>query len=173
MSDEQGPNVKMGADGKLHVERKPTTPMPSDAPAKRVVDHKQTRETAPRAAAPDVTVVATPHVDERTRLVAWCKAQLGEKCAGKTFFFGNGAKVKDDSAIYTRQGYEPVVIEGKEMNHLGDPLYMRDASYLHEMQATAAGRSVAGFKSALKGDSATYGAVDAQGKVHAPTVPKD
>lgn len=70
---------------------------------------KPKRPLAPR----NVSVLKIDNVDERAALANRYKSD------GRHMFYGDRTKVKD----YLAMGYEPVVDEGEQVHHKGDPLF--------------------------------------------------
>lgn len=70
---------------------------------------KPKRPLAPR----NVTVLTVDNVDERAALANQ------HKSAGRHMFYGDRDKVRD----YLLMGYEPVMEDGEQVHHKGDPLF--------------------------------------------------
>jgi hypothetical protein len=121
----------------------------------------------PRKLAPKVEMVSEPFVDERARLVAKVKKQLGARAEGMHFFFGD--RNIAESGRYEDEGY--IAVEG--VKHLGDPLFMRpDKEHKAHLERAAIDSQVS-YQASKNGENDEYRTQAADGTVYGPVPDKD
>jgi hypothetical protein len=114
----------------------------------------------PRKEAP-AAMVSLPYVDERTLLVEKTKAKLGPKAKGMHFFYGD--KNIAETGRYADEGYVPC-----DVNHRGDPLFMRPEQAHKAHLAQAAGDSQAAAVAAKTASDSRYKTRTGDGEVVGP-----
>lgn len=113
---------------------------------------KPKRPLAPR----NVTVRAIDNVDERASLAKRHKAD------GWHLFYGDRTKHRD----YLEDGYEPVMEEGEQVHHKGDPLYrISEATHL-ERRRRSEMESIAIVEQARQGQRSEDVIRDETGQTH-------
>lgn len=113
---------------------------------------KPRRPLAPR----NVSVTAMDRTNDREALA---KRHASD---GWHMFYGDRQKVKD----YIEEGYEPVMEEGQQVHHKGDPLFrIREATYVARRQQ-AEMDSIAIVEQARKGQRSQDKVVDNTGTTH-------
>lgn len=115
----------------------------------------QPRKDAPRA------MVSQPYIDERTLLVEKIKKQMGVKAKGMHFFFGD--KNVAATGKYAEEGYVACNVD-----HKGDPLFMRPMEMHKAHLADAADVSQNAASMAKSGSGAGYETRTADGEVIRP-----
>jgi hypothetical protein len=114
----------------------------------------------PRKEAP-AAMISVPYVDERTRLVEKTKKALGAKANGMHFFYGD--KNIAETGRYADEGYVPC-----NVNHRGDPLFMRPDKTHKDHLAEASGASKAAAVAAKTANNSEYRTRTADGEIVGP-----
>ena len=113
---------------------------------------KTKRPLAPR----NVTVLAIDDTDERKDLANRHKED------GWHMFYGDRAKQKE----YLLEGYEPIMEEGEQVHHKGDPLYrIREKTFLARREQSEL-QSIATLEQARTGKRAGDTITDTTGQTH-------
>ena len=114
----------------------------------------------PRKNAPQA-MVSKPYVDERTLLVEKTKKKLGVKAKDMHFFFGDANVAK--TGRYADDGYIPC-----DVDHRGDPLFMRPVKMHMAHLAEAADVSQSAAIAAKTGADGKYQTRMADGETLQP-----
>lgn len=119
---------------------------------------KPKRPLAPR----NVTVLTVDNVDERAALAT------KHKLPGKHMFYGDREKVKD----YLVMGYEPVMEDGEQVHHKGDPLFSIDEDVFQARRRRDELESVNILEQARMGGRSEDSIRDSSGETHRVVVEK-
>jgi hypothetical protein len=119
---------------------------------------KPRRPLAPR----NVTVMKIDNVDERSALAD------RHKKTGMHMFYGDRSKTKD----YLAMGYEPVVEDGEQVNHKGDPLFSIAETTFQERRMREELESVNILEQARMGARSEDSVRDSSGETHRVQVEK-
>lgn len=126
----------------------------------------ETKDRKPRKKAPEIDVdemIRDVYRDERAEIAEAAKESLGEKADGMHFCYQRN---REDASLWKRRGYEQVKINGKNINHKGDPLTMcteQDSFKQREAPALLAQRELEEAKVAA---GENYGTKDDSGISH-------
>lgn len=120
---------------------------------------KVKRPLAPR----NVSIQKLDNVDERKALADRYQSE------GMHMFYGDRDKVKDYLAI----GYKPVVDEGEQVHHKGDPLFMIPQQTFKARREREELESVNILEQARTGNRSADRIVDSSGETHRVTVEKN
>jgi len=119
---------------------------------------KSKRPLAPR----NLTVLKYENTDERSLLA---KAHQAE---GMHMFYGDRKKTKE----YIASGYKPVVVEGEQINHKGDPLFTIPEEVFRSRRMASEMMSVNILEQARMGGRSEDIVRDSSGEAHRVVVEK-